>query len=313
MRLSLADSLEHICEQASPHLSFDAPAVAAMIAKMRAAARYPPSTFALYAELVLALAGEQHVEAQRLFAELVREVPASQPWRVLALDDAAHHAHAERYRAFLDTDPNTRFRIDAPPPDLATTFIARLRDGFRLMSTAVPELAAEFNVLVSDVVVVVGDPEAEYQFDGGSSYMLWGGLFLNAASHENEVAMVEVMAHESAHILLYGCAAEEVLVENDDDELYSSPLRLDPRPMDGIFHATFVSARMHWAMSKLAQSGRLGAQDLARATSALESDRDNFWAGYDVVARHARMTATGAQVMGSAKAYMTAACGAPAR
>src|SRR5690606_11375550 len=120
----------------------------------------------------------------------------------------------------------------------------RFASSHRLLSVAIPELAAEFDALVSQVIMVEGNPVAKYQFDGGSSYMLWGGLFLNATSHQNDVALIEVMAHESAHILLFGYASDEALVNNDDDTLYHSPLRVDPRPMDGIFHATYVSARM---------------------------------------------------------------------
>jgi HEXXH motif-containing protein len=145
---------------------------------------------------------------------------------------------------------------------------------------------------------------AKFQFDGGSSYLLWGGLFLNATSHPDEVTMVEVMAHESAHLLLYACAADEALVENGDEELYRSPLRVDERPMDGIFHATFVSARMHWAMSRLLESGELDEEARRCAEAARMSDAQNFWSGHGVVAEHGRLTATGAAVMQAAAGYM---------
>ncbi|MCA1480748.1 ATP-binding cassette domain-containing protein, partial [Bradyrhizobium sp. NBAIM08] len=54
--------------------------------------------------------------------------------------------------------------------------------------------------------------------------------------------------------------------------------------MDGIFHASFVSARMHWAMSRLANSETLTPEQRERARAAAESDRRNFAAGHGVVA-----------------------------
>jgi HEXXH motif-containing protein len=305
MRRSLADSLAHIRDQIHGKLPFDEAALTAMVADMYAGARYPASTFGLYSEIVLALvdAGDAGL-AQARIEELLLEAPLAGRWRVLPLDAPEHACHRALYARQLDSDPNIRFLIAPPAAALASAYGERLLRSFALMERAVPGLAAEFDALVSDVILLVGDPKAKYQFDGGSSYMLWGGLFLNATSHPDEVTMVEVMAHESAHLLLYACAADEALVQNGDDDLYRSPLRVDERPMDGIFHATFVSARMHWAMSRLLEWGQLDDEARRRAEAARTSDAQNFWSGHGVVAEHGRLTATGASVMQAAAGYM---------
>ena len=68
----------------------------------------------------------------------------------------------------------------------------------------------------------------------------------------SDLDMVQALAHESAHLLLFGMCADGPLLENaNDDHRYSSPLRTDSRPMDGIVHATFVTARMCCALSQL--------------------------------------------------------------
>ncbi len=304
MRQSLAASLEHISVQARGRVPFDEGALERVISDMKAGARYPASTFALYTNTVLALCDGENDRASSLLGRLVVEQSLHEPWRILSLDDPTHSDHLEEFIALIDSDPSTRFAIKAPVAGLTVPFRERFHKSHRLMSSAIPELAAEFDALVSDVVMVAGDERAKYQFDGGSSYMLWGGLFLNVQSHQSEVAMVEVMAHESAHILLYGCAADEALVENEDDELYPSPLRLDPRPMDGIYHAAFVSARMHWTMSRLISSGLLDEADCALAQAARQADAMNFWAGHGVVEQHGRLTRTGSHVMQTARRYM---------
>lgn len=305
MRLSLADSLEHIGEEATGKLPFDFSTLEPLITDMRDGARYPSSTFAIYAELVLSICNDELDLALLLLQELVQEKPLAQGFRVLSIEDPVHVRNTGRYLRSMNNDPNIQFFMGPPSVDLSAKFSQQVLTSYKLLACAVPGLAEEFDELVSDVIMVVGDDKAKYQFDGVSSYLLWGALFLNATSHATDVAIVEVMAHESAHILLYACAADEALVRNADEELFSSPLRVDPRPMDGIYHATFVSARMHWALAELIRSGQLDAKGLATAENAQLENVKNFWAGHDVVAQHGQLTQTGSQVMQTAFSYMT--------
>ena len=71
------------------------------------------------------------------------------------------------------------------------------------------------------------------------------------------LSLLETLAHEAAHSLLFGIQISGPLVLNPDDARFASPLRVDLRPMDGVYHATFVSARMHFAMQELLASGLL--------------------------------------------------------
>ncbi|MDD5366446.1 MAG: HEXXH motif-containing putative peptide modification protein [Gallionellaceae bacterium] len=303
-RASLADSLQHIVEQCAGAIPFDSARMASLIDGLRQGRRYPPSLCGAYFELAMALMEDRDQDAAGLFASIAEERPIDGPFRLVALGGPEIARHTTRYTTLMDSDPNTSFAMIPPAPATERDFRTRFEHGYRLLATAIPELAAEFDALVSEVCMVVGDPAAKMQFDGGSSYMLWGGLFLNASSHNSDVAMVEVIAHESAHSLLFGYALDEALVSNPDEELFSSPLRVDPRPMDGIYHATYVLARMHWAMSRLIDSGRLDAEARAAAESARALDRKSFETGYQVVRQYGRLTDTGQAVMAGARAYM---------
>jgi HEXXH motif-containing protein len=304
MRQSLADSLDYIAQQACGWAAFDANILKAMIARMNQGERYPPSTFGLYTQLVFAVTDGDSDRAARLFGELVRESPVTDGWELLSLSDDRIRQHAERYRQLMDSDPNATFQMLAPPPAVVSDFRRRFDDGYKLLARATPELTAEFDALVSQIVLVIGNSESDYQFDGGSAYMLWGGLFLNASSHQHPVAVAEVLAHESAHILLFGFASAESMTRNPDSELYNSPLRVDPRPMEGIFHATYVSARMHWTMSRLLDSGMLDSTGEQVAAQAIKADGANFLAGYQVLADKGQLTDTGHAVISAAQAYM---------
>ena len=77
--------------------------------------------------------------------------------------------------------------------------------------------------------------------------------------------------------------------------------------MDGVYHAAFVSARMHWAMSRLIESGLLTDEEQALAIKARDADRRNFEKGYETVAAHAQLTRTGRLAIHAAHDYMMAA------
>ena len=175
------------------------------------------------------------------------------------------------------------------------------------MEEDLPEMAAEIQAMVSQLILVwIPDDKVRLSFDGGSAPMLWGGMFINAARQRTPLELLEVLVHESAHLLLYAFTQHEPLVLNDEAERYDSPLRNDPRPMEGIFHATWVSARMAYVMHILSRSPRL--DDALRRESLVASQVDiaNFAAGHAVIQSHARLSETGRQLIDAAAAAMQA-------
>jgi HEXXH motif-containing protein len=304
MRSLLAESIEHIHERGAEVLDVDFAPVLRVAAGLRAGHRYAPAVFGLYKEAVEAIADEDLPAASDRLQRFGAERPLENTPEIVALGDEALAPHRALLLAELGLETTLGCGVRDPEPAAVADFTARLAAARGLMARAVPDLAAEFDALTTQIILVGSDPQAKMQFDGGSSYMLWGGLFLNVAFHPNEVALVEVLAHESAHMLLFGYAADEPLVNNDDEPRYRSPLRVDPRPMDGIYHATYVSARMHWAMSQLLASGILDAAGRSQAEAARAADARNFEDGYAVVAEHGDLTATGAAAMQAARSYM---------
>lgn len=135
-------------------------------------------------------------------------------------------------------------------------------------------------------------------------FLAWGAVLLNVDEMPDRLTMAETLAHETGHNLLSGFTGGRPLVENDPAERYDSPLRLDPRPMDGIVHATYVLARMHYCLERLLQSGLLSDQEGVTATAAIAQRRRAFGAGLDVVDRHARFTPIGRAAFEPARQYM---------
>lgn len=308
MHRELGASLCHLCEAADGVVPFDAGSMGTLVGHLQAGTAYAPILFGDYYQLALELMNDDCEAAAATFSRLASARPlSSRLQHVSGLADPRACPLSAGYHRRMTED--CEIGMLPPPAEVAAAFAERYRRGLALMERAIPELAAEVRAIVRHVVCVVGDPACAMQFDGGSHFQLWGALFLNADFHTTEWSIVEVVAHESAHGLLFGFCIDEPLVFNDDDELYPSPLRVDPRPMDGIYHATFVSARMHWAMSRLVESGLLTEEDREQAERARDADARNFAAGYGVVAEHGRLSDLGAALMAGACEYMEAACG----
>ena len=151
-----------------------------------------------------------------------------------------------------------------------------MTEGLALLQAATPELHGEITELLSEMLFAQASAGATMEFDGASHYQFWGLLLLNPSHHHTPLAIAEVLAQEAGHSLLFGLTIDEPLVHNDDNELFVSPLRPDPRPMDGIHHATFVSARMTWAMEALADRVLLTPAEQRHARGEAAKDRENF-------------------------------------
>lgn len=185
-------------------------------------------------------------------------------------------------------------------------FGRRFAEGMQVLEQCWPEMAGEVAALVRHVLVATGAASATEHFDGGSHYQLWGLLILNPAFHSTPLAMAEVLVHEASHLLLFGLTTDEPMVLNDDGALYASPLRKDPRPMDGLYHAAYVSARMALTMHKIAANTSLAPALRHDACRMRDDDIANFESGAAVVRQHARFSATGETVFSRAEQAITA-------
>jgi HEXXH motif-containing protein len=187
-------------------------------------------------------------------------------------------------------------------------FSELLADAWQLLDRAAPALAAETRLLAREIVAAEGGRTKEGMvFDGASSFLLWGAILLNVSTHKTRLALLQALVHESGHNLLFGLCADGPLVENDDAERFGSPLRVDERPMDGVFHAAYVTARMHMAVKALLDSGVLHGEEREEAQRDLALHEKGFAGGLATVRAHGRLTPLGEAVMRAAETHMGAA------
>lgn len=265
-----------------------------------------PDTYAIYFDLMQALNGDDEAACRSNLDRLAAPAIAApnltyRRWGGLTTDCA------ERFLRYVNIDPSTQLAFaDVPEPDFSEA-CATADQTFEMFKRCAPEIACEIRGLVNELIFVDNAPDCVMRFDGATSVFSWGALFLNAAEHNSVVEMVDGLAHESAHAHLFGLSMGDPFVNNSPDEVHPSPLREDPRPLDGTFHATFVSARMHYAHSKLLASHVLTDVQRDEALRARDLSVAAFRDGLAVIEAHADMTPLGASIMAEAVAYMQAA------
>ncbi|SDB59281.1 aKG-HExxH-type peptide beta-hydroxylase [Bauldia litoralis] len=303
VRGGLADSLTAVLQSLARS---DGAAPEALIARVRAGP-VSPAVFGAYTELVETIFADDLVGAAVIADDLVRPgFGARDGMRIVTLTDSdLGLGQAARYRRLLDSDPEVGAGLQPLQGPAFVDAAARVREALALLDKGAPEIAGELRELVNEIALVGTTDEA--YFGGASSFQLWGALFLRLEPDATRVDIAEALAHEAAHALLFGFGLGRPLVENPDDERYASPLRVDIRPMDGVLHATYVVARMHYTVTRLLASGRLTAAESAAAAEARDRHTRHYRDGARVIERHARWTPAGQAAFDSTESYMAVA------
>jgi HEXXH motif-containing protein len=299
----LADSLGYAVTELDLLDPEAAPRFEQFLVQLRAVAA-EPQVFGIYYDLVLALERDERELARRLLDELLTLPAAASGIRLRSLSDL-DAVQRDRYCRQVDTDPETVMRIEPPPEAMTRHCRGRIEEALQLLQHGYPELAQELHAILREVVIAVSpelDPAIE--FDGASSFLLWGSIALNARGHATRLDTLEALVHESAHCLLFGLSHAERLLENDQRARYASPLRIDPRPLDGIFHATFVTARVHHTLDTLLRRGALQGAEITQVEQSRAEYSAAFADGAATLEQHASFTDLGRSVFGGMRRAM---------
>lgn len=308
LREQLSGSLQYLADYLTTS-AWDGGRIAAPVVAALHSGPVSPWVFGLYA-MVARHASRGALDAARATFETL----ASEPGRdssstVIALSDPRlTEAHRSAARHLLDTDRQRSFRPGGPAASETRQCSAQVDAARELLGTADPALAAEINLLIRLVILAVPSNQApEQAFNGASTFFLWGATTLNARSQHGVIKTIDSLVHEASHLLLFGLVAGGSLSENDPAARYASPLREDPRPMEGVFHATFVATRVHMAMLRLrgnpAVPGKLAAEIDQRASIKATAAR----AGLEILHEHLQPSAAGRDILQGLVTYWKAA------
>ncbi|MGH7439056.1 MAG: aKG-HExxH-type peptide beta-hydroxylase [Polyangiaceae bacterium] len=126
-------------------------------------------------------------------------------------------------------------------------WIASLRGALALIEKYLPAMSADVDVVLQQIVPTGFDAEkhlsCSYQEDIGTIYL---------SLHPSPLTMAEAIIHEVSHNKLNALFDVDPIIENGRDELYTSPIRPDPRPIHGVLlavHAFVPVACMYESMT----------------------------------------------------------------
>jgi len=204
--------------------------------------------------------------------------------------------------AFID-DIGLTARLVAPSPQHVAEFHKSFDLLGRELARHLPNWWQELEALVA-VILLAESGDETARFGGASAFAAWGAILINPANSRAALPLALTLIHESSHLKLFYAYLEDEIVLNGPDERYSSPLRREARPMNGIFHATFVLARMILFLSDLIRTDAVPALLGTTGHDAIEADlrrlRAAFDEGYSVIAEHGVLTPKGAQILAQA-------------
>lgn len=124
-----------------------------------------------------------------------------------------------------------------------------------------------------------------------TSASAFGAIFLATpkTSENSDYYFTEHIVHETSHLQLEILHAVDKLVLNNDSERFKSPVRTDPRPIIGIFHATFVLSRMVRVFKRIIKDS--GSNSHIR--ESLDLFLRQFDEGLEAIEKNAKLTEYG--------------------
>lgn len=300
VRESLADSIATVLDEWGDDSGVSDARAASFLRTVRDAP-VSPGVFGIYTDLIEALSTGDRSRGRVLVERLLEVPPPRATFRIATLEDRdLGPTQAERYgRLIGEAESVTLFAVSDEMKGRAGAVLA---DALGLIARASPAYAAEVQALIRDVVIVGHRLESESDgcFASATTFYLWGAILLDEACASDRLTLAVTLVHEVAHAHLFGLTLGAPFVENSDDERFGSPLRQDARPMEGVFHASFVLARMiDWSETVLA-NGAIGSGERAALMANVAGLRVKYADGRATIAAHARLTPRAASILADA-------------
>ncbi len=259
-----------------------------------------PWIFCLYSKLVAELSKDYNDGAAPIVADIL--AAASLPARAGVVpfrDCTVPVSWWNHFEVLFDTDSERDFAPEIPSPESFSLCKREVEEGLSLLRLADPPWHDEVQGLLPTIVAGSGPLDTADMFNGASTFFFWGGSLINAEVRRSPVSITDLLVHESSHLLLFGLSADGALLSNGGEERYTSPLRADPRPIDGILHASFVASRVHLSMCRLLDSGYLTRDNERRALERRDHNAKSARIGLEILNKHARPTELGQGVLDS--------------
>jgi len=207
-------------------------------------------------------------------------------------------------RAFAD-DVGLTTTLIAPSLQEVEHGTNLVNEAIQVLTQTAPDWMEELLLLAKQIYFAVAESETELRFAGAAVFDAYGAVLMNPLGFRSVAATLMALIHESSHQQMFLYHLDDPILHNDASAAYTSPLRRQPRPMEGIFHALWVSARMVAAAEAILKSPQrpIWAEDLhQQQILAYDAFRDCE----QTVAKHAKLSELGQDLFESAQETINA-------
>lgn len=293
VRAQLADSLAHIVSKAAPYLNIDRARFDVAIEQIRAR-KQDPGVFARYFELIFAVNANHFAEANTLLAELLERTLQPISFAIVPYTREQLGSEYDRFPKLLFAEFSSANPMASPSQAQSAASVQMLREAIAIISRVDPGIHDEIDAFLARIYIAIANKaRSAKRFGGVTSLLVWGASFVNVEFYKTRWDAVQFLVHEITHSLLFGLGCEQPLIQNSPDESYKSPLRADPRPMDGIFHATLVCARLAAFNRAWLDSGLVDGDDRGRTEEATLQNLRLFQDGLAVIDQDGKLSEQG--------------------
>lgn len=180
--------------------------------------------------------------------------------------------------------------LSSSKPEQLYKFEQTLAETMKAIQQVSQEFYGDTQAYVKSILVMKSD-----QFKAGSSFNMLG--MIGMRDDLTVDLMVDFLIHEAAHQYLHHLMAHDELVSGEGK--YVAVLRKEPRPLEGIYHAYFVLARLiyFFRQSLHVKSGLTPGF----AQQKIDEYIPKFQSGYEVLNQNAHFTEFGRKIFDVAK------------
>jgi hypothetical protein len=179
-----------------------------------------------------------------------------------------------------------------PSPQAFRSSIQIIEQAKAVLKETVPEILDEHQTFVKSILII-----DRVNYGSGTSFTFFGLISTHSFPETASLLKaIEMLVHETAHLYIFGLSSFDALTLNPPTQLFKAPFREDPRPMMGIYHATFVLGRLLYVFDKLEKS----LKDLsfkAEIISKVKDYENRFDSSWVLVKENAQMTELGERLM----------------
>lgn len=264
---------------------------------------YKPAIFARYYDLVILLSSKNKKKALQI-SEEITELQSNQMRKVtldiLPFSKDYLGEDYERFSRLLFAEYSNGADFPITEPSFAKYNQHKLvvLDAISLIQKVSPKAFLILEALVCEIYIAEGRGVG---FGGVTSFMVWGGVFINANHYSDKHAVVEALVHELTHCALFAINSQNRLIMNSPDESYPSALRGTNRPMDGVFHAFLVCANVTLFMDQWSQ---LKDNTCKKIIDMKNRNKHCFYKMLPIIEKHGKLSGEATLLLKDAKSQM---------